>query len=99
RARFTLSRSVISIAVLGQNQTTKANSDKASTQAWLEVTVVIRDADADIIQAAVNQVIRTVVTLNFGDVPCPVWAMWEQEAIDDTRATRDEKLTRAGRRL
>ncbi|HDW1880828.1 TPA: DUF935 family protein, partial [Escherichia coli] len=36
---------------------------------------------------------------NFGDVPCPVWAMWEQEAIDDTRATRDEKLTRAGLRL
>ncbi|MCO4936509.1 DUF935 domain-containing protein, partial [Escherichia coli] len=32
-------------------------------------------------------------------VPCPVWAMWEQEAIDDTRATRDEKLTRAGLRL
>ncbi|MBW3490421.1 DUF935 domain-containing protein [Escherichia coli] len=25
--------------------------------------------------------------------------MWEQEAIDDTRATRDEKLTRAGLRL
>ncbi|WP_262163583.1 DUF935 domain-containing protein, partial [Escherichia coli] len=42
---------------------------------------------------------RTVVTLNFGDVPCPVWAMWEQETIDDTRATRDEKLTRAGLRL
>ncbi len=25
--------------------------------------------------------------------------MWEQETIDDTRATRDEKLTRAGLRL
>ncbi|EFM9525645.1 TPA: DUF935 family protein, partial [Escherichia coli] len=99
RELITLSRSEISIALLGQNQTTEANSNKASAQAGLEVTADIRDADADIIQAAVNQVIRTVVTLNFGDVPCPVWAMWEQEAIDDTRATRDEKLTRAGLRL
>ncbi|HHU4645621.1 TPA: DUF935 domain-containing protein [Escherichia coli] len=98
RELITLSRSEISIALLGQNQTTEANSNKASAQAGLEVTADIRDADADIIQAAVNQVIRTVVTLNFGDVPCPVWAMWEQEAIDDTRATRDEKLTRAGLR-
>lgn len=99
RELITLSRSEISIALLGQNQTTEANSNKASAQAGLEVTADIRDADADIIQAAVNQVIRTVVTLNFGDVPCPVWAMWEQETIDDTRATRDEKLTRAGLRL
>ena len=69
RELITLSRSEISIALLGQNQTTEANSNKASAQAGLEVTADIRDADADIIQAAVNQVIRTVVTLNFGDVP------------------------------
>lgn len=38
RELITLSRSEISIALLGQNQTTEANSNKASAQAGLEVT-------------------------------------------------------------
>ena len=34
--------------------------------------------------------------MNFGDVASPVWKMWEQGTVDDTQATRDEKLSRAG---
>lgn len=52
---ITLARSEISIALLGQNQTTEANSNRASAQAGLEVTDDIRDADADIVESAVNQ--------------------------------------------
>ncbi|MBE8614686.1 DUF935 domain-containing protein [Morganella morganii] len=93
---ITLARSEISIALLGQNQTTEANSNRASAMVGLEVTDDIRDADADIVESAVNQAIRMVVSQNFGDVACPVWKMWEQGTVDDTRATRDEKLSRAG---
>lgn len=93
---ITLARSEISIALLGQNQTTEANSNRASAQAGLEVTDDIRDADADIVESAVNQAIRMAVSMNFGDVASPVWKMWEQGTVDDTRATRDEKLSRAG---
>ena len=81
---------------LGQNQTTEANSNRASAQAGLEVTDDIRDADADIVESAVNQAIRMAVSMNFGDVASPVWNMWEQGTVDDTQATRDEKLSRAG---
>lgn len=93
---ITLARSEISIALLGQNQTTEANSNRASAQAGLEVTDDIRDADADIVESAVNQTIRMAVSMNFGDVASPVWKMWEQGTVDDTQATRDEKLSRAG---
>ena len=93
---ITLARSEISIALLGQNQTTEANSNRASAQAGLEVTDDIRDADADIVESAVNQAIRMAVSMNFGDVASPVWKMWEQGTVDDTQATRDEKLSRAG---
>jgi phage gp29-like protein len=88
---ITLARSEISIALLGQNQTTEANSNRASAQAGLEVTDDIRDADADIVESAVNQAIRMAVSMNFGDVASPVWKMWEQGTVDDTRqpATRN----------
>ncbi|WP_421766141.1 hypothetical protein [Enterobacter hormaechei] len=43
-----------------------------------------------------NQAIRMAVSMNFGDVASPVWKMWEQGTVDDTQATRDEKLSRAG---
>lgn len=93
---ITLARSEISIALLGQNQTTEAYSNRASAQAGLEVTSDIRDADADIVVSAINQVIKMAVSLNFGDVNCPLWQMWEQGTVDDVQATRDEKLSRAG---
>ncbi|WP_038907899.1 DUF935 domain-containing protein [Dickeya oryzae] len=90
------SRSEIAMALLGQNQTTEASSNKASAQAGLEVTADIRDGDADIVTGAINQMIRWVVELNFGNVDSPVYQLWEQESVDDVLATRDEKLSRAG---
>ena len=93
---ITLARGEISIALLGQNQTTEASTNKASAQAGLEVTDDIRDADAGIVESAINQAIRQVVALNFGDVPCPVWRMWEQGTVDEVQASRDAKLAQAG---
>lgn len=93
---ITLSRSEIAIALLGQNQTTEANSNRASAQAGLEVTSDIRDGDADIATGAINQLIRWAVALNFGAGDYPVYRLWEQESVDEIQATRDEKLSRAG---
>ncbi|EBU1221943.1 TPA: DUF935 domain-containing protein [Salmonella enterica subsp. enterica serovar Java] len=90
---ITMARAEISIALLGQNQTTEAETNKASAQAGLEVANDIRDGDATIVAGAINQVLRYAAELNFGDVPVPVWNLWEQETIDDTQAKRDLTLS------
>jgi len=88
-------RSEVSIALLGQNQTTEASTNKASAQAGLEVASDIRDADAGIVCAALNQLIGWTCDLNFHGAQ-PVFDMWEEESVDETLATRDEILKRAG---
>ncbi len=87
-----MARSEITIALLGQNQTTEAETNHASAQAGLEVAADIRDGDAVMVMSAVNQVIRWLVELNFGDVPVPTWRLWEQETIDEVQAKRDQSL-------
>lgn len=92
-------RSEVSIALLGQNQTTEATANRASAQAGLEVTRDIRDGDKAIVQEAFNTLIRWVCELNFNDGARPVFEMWEQQEVDKVLAERDEKLVRAGAKL
>jgi len=92
-------RSEVSIALLGQNQTTEANSNRASAQAGLEVTRDIRDGDKSIVEEAFNTLIRWVCELNFSDGARPFFSLWEQEEVDKVLAERDEKLVRAGAKL
>jgi phage gp29-like protein len=92
-------RSEVSIALLGQNQTTEANSNKASATAGLEVTQDIRDGDAQIVTTAMNQLIRWVCELNFADPGRPAFSMWEQEEVDKVMAERDEILVKSGAKL
>lgn len=92
-------RSEVSIALLGQNQTTEATANRASAQAGLEVTRDIRDGDKAIVQEAFNTLIRWVCELNFNDGARPVFDMWEQQEVDKVLAERDEKLVRAGAKL
>lgn len=90
-------RSEINVALLGQNQTTEANANRASAQAGLNVTDDIRDGDASIVAATLNAVIRRVVDLNLGEnIHAPVYELWEQEQIDETLAKRDKSLTESG---
>lgn len=90
-------RSEINVAMLGQNQTTEKESNRASAEAGAEVTKDIRDGDAGIVAAALNACIRSIVDLNFGpDVVAPLYELWEQEEIDKTLAQRDKSLTEAG---
>ncbi|MFP5420967.1 MAG: DUF935 family protein [Gammaproteobacteria bacterium] len=90
-------RSEINVGLLGQNQSTEANSNRASATAGLEVTKDIRDGDKGIVTTTFNAIIRQVVSRNFGEsVAAPVYDIWEQEEIDKTLAERDKDLTEAG---
>lgn len=90
-------RSEISIALLGQNQSTEANSNRASAEAGLQVAGSIRDGDACLAQATVNQLLRWVVDLNEGEgAPAPKFVLYEEESVNEAQANRDEALTRAG---
>ena len=89
----------ITIALLGQNQTTQASANLASATAGMEVTKDLRDADARIIAASINQLIKWVCELNFGDVPTPVFSFWDQKEQDELQATRDKSNYDAGARF
>lgn len=88
-------RSEVSIALLGQNQTTEADVTNASAQAGLEVSGEIRDADGGMVVACFNELISWITDLNFNGEP-PIYAMWEAESINKLQAERDQKLKQAG---
>lgn len=93
-------RSEIAIALLGQNQTTEKDSTHASATAGAGVSDDLRDADARLCEAALNQLARWIVDLNEGEgAPAPKVELYEQEEVDKTQAERDEILTKAGARL
>lgn len=92
-------RSEIAIALLGQNQTTEANSNRASATAGLEVTAELRDADAGMVAASVNQLIQWICELNFAGAQAPVFSLWDQEAQDKLQAERDQSNHTAGARF
>lgn len=95
-------RSEVSIALTGTNQTVEANSNKASASAGLEVADDLRDGDAEIVAAAINQLIHWTCEINWGGAAVthrPTWSLWDQEAQDVTQANRDETVTKAGARL
>ncbi|MFT0531612.1 DUF935 domain-containing protein [Castellaniella hirudinis] len=81
----------VSIALLGQDQTTEADANRASAQAGIEVAEDIRDADAGLVSATLTQLIRWYVEVNFGG-PAPVYELWDQAAIDQRQAERDKGL-------
>lgn len=92
-------RSEVAIALTGTNQTTEANSNRASATAGLEVADDLRDGDAGIVAEAINQLIRWTCDINWAGADRPLWSLWDQEARDVTRASRDETVSRAGAKL
>ena len=90
-------RSEVSIALLGQNQSTEASSTYASAQAGLEVAQDLRDGDARLVEAAFNQLLRWIVDLNDGEgAPAPKFELYEQEEVNEVQARRDKLLSEAG---
>ena len=90
-------RSEVSIALLGQNQSTEASSTNASATAGLEVAGAIRDGDARMVEATFNQMLRWVTDLNEGEnAPAPTVELFEEEDVNTEQAERDSKLKSAG---
>jgi phage gp29-like protein len=89
-------RSEISIALLGNNQSTEASANRASAVAAQEVERSLRDDDAEMIKAGINQLIHWVCEVNWPGVPVPVYDFWEQEEVDEVLAKRDQLLKGAG---
>lgn len=89
-------RSEISIALLGNNQSVELQANRASAQAAQGVEASLRDDDAQMIAAGLNQLARWICEVNFPGAVPPVWRFWEQEEVDEVQAGRDEKLAKAG---
>ena len=89
-------KSEIAIALLGQNQTTEAEANRASATAGLEVTLDIRDDDASHVEGVFNQLLAWICELNFSVETLPTFDLYEQESIDKLQAERDGLLTGLG---
>lgn len=93
-------RSEVSIALLGQNQSTEASSTHASASAGLEVAEDLRDADAHLVEGTLNELMRWIVDVNIGpEAPAPVFELYEEEEVSESQAKRDEALSRCGARF
>lgn len=94
------SKAEIAIAILGQNQTTEADANRASATAGLEVTKDIRDEDAELVASCFNELLKWICELNFTSLEqLPTFELFEQESIDKVQAERDEILHRIGVRF
>jgi phage gp29-like protein len=90
-------RSEVSIALLGQNQSTEASSTHASATAGLQVTSDIRDGDARLVEGALNTLLRWITDLNEGEgAPAPTVELYEEEQVNTAQATRDKTLRDSG---
>lgn len=89
-------KSEIAIALLGQNQTTDAEANRASATAGLEVTRDIRDDDASMVEGVFNQLLAWICELNFHVDTLPTFELYEQESIDKLQAERDGLLAGLG---
>ena len=89
-------KSEIAIAILGQNQTTEAEANRASATAGLEVTRDIRNDDASLVEGVFNQLLAWICELNFSVDTLPTFELFEQESIDKLQAERDKILTEIG---
>ncbi|WP_373100803.1 MULTISPECIES: DUF935 domain-containing protein [Pasteurellaceae] len=89
-------KSEIAIALLGQNQTTEADANRASATAGLEVTRDIRDDDASLVEGVFNQLLAWICELNFSVETLPTFELYEQESIDKLQAERDGLLANLG---
>ena len=89
-------KSEIAIALLGQNQTTEAEANRASATAGLEVTRDIRNDDASLVEGVFNQLLAWICELNFSVDTFPTFELFEQERIDKLQAECDKLLTEMG---
>lgn len=92
-------RGEISIVLTGTNQTVEADSNRASAVAGADVAAALRDGDAEIVAAAVNQLIGWTVDINWPGATAPTFSLWDQKAKDQLQAQREKTNYEAGARF
>lgn len=91
-------RSEINIALLGQNQTTEADANRASASAGSEVTADIADGDCEMTAEQFQLLIDWIVDYNWGG-PSPQFEYFEDSNGGIDQAERDSKLSTTGIRF
>lgn len=91
-------RSEINIALLGQNQTTEADANRASASAGSEVTADISDGDCEMTAEQFQLLIDWIVDYNWGG-PSPQFEYFEDSNGGIQQAERDSKLSATGIRF
>lgn len=89
-------KSEISVAILGQDQTTEADSNRASSQSGLEVLKSIRDGDVEMVETVFNTLLKWICDYNFHLETLPKFELFEQGSIDKLQAERDSMLANMG---
>ena len=95
---LTFCRSEVNIALLGQNQTTEAEANRASATAGAEVSAEISDSDAEMIAEQYQLLIDWIVDYNWGG-PSPQFEFFEDSNGGIEQAERDSKLSATGVRF
>ncbi len=86
----------IEMAVLSTNLTTEVTGGSyAAAQSHMVVRDDIIESDANIVEAAFNELIAITHSFNFGG-PKPKFKLFSEEKIDAARAERDLKLSQTG---
>jgi len=88
----------ISKAIIGQTLTTQVGEkgSYAASKIHQEVRKDIIIADKKLVEHTINELIKWILELNFGNVEAPKFSMWEKEDVDKDLAERDDLLTKNG---
>jgi len=91
----------IAITVLGNNLTTSVEGGSlASAKVHNEVRHDIRDDDARLIAETINELIKWMIELNYGDVEeVPYFSLKAEEDVSKERSERDKELYEMGVRF
>lgn len=91
-------RSEVNIALLGQNQSTESDANRASATAGAEVAAEISDGDCEMVAEPLQLLINWIVDYNWGG-PAPQFEFFEDSNGGTEQAERDSKLYAAGTRF
>lgn len=89
----------IHISLLGNNQSTEQDANRASAVAASGVEDELRDDDADMVAEGLSQLAAYVVQVNWPSSMAPAYEFWEQEEVNESQVKRDEGLTKCGVKL
>ncbi len=88
-ANTAISTIILGHAGAGQSTSGKLGGEDAAR----DVREDLKDADKKLVCSTMNQLIRWIAELNWGNVEVPSFSLWEEEDVDKDQAERDEKLT------